>query len=54
MWAIWLDECYVYIGDNQGTVWVTWAVDEEFNKNCIKFIHSKFQDLIVFSVSLRQ
>ena len=35
MQVIWLDECYVYIGDDQGTVWVTRAVDEEFDENCI-------------------
>lgn len=23
MWVIWSDECYIYIGDDQGTVWVT-------------------------------
>jgi transposase len=35
MRVIWSDECYVYIGDNRGTVWVTRAVDEEFDENCV-------------------
>jgi hypothetical protein len=35
MWVIWSDKCYIYIGDDQRTVWVTWAVNEEFDKNCI-------------------
>jgi len=33
--VIWSDECYVYIVDDQGTVWVTHAVDEEFNEACV-------------------
>lgn len=33
--VIWSDECYVYIGDSGGTVWVTRSVDEEFNENCL-------------------
>ena len=35
MWVIWSDECYVYIGIDQGTVWVTQAVDEEFDENYV-------------------
>ena len=35
MQVIWSDKCYIYIGDNRGTVWVTLAVDEEFNENCV-------------------
>jgi hypothetical protein len=33
--VIWSDEVYVYIGDDKGMVWVTWAVDEEFHENCV-------------------
>ena len=31
-WAhiIWSDECYVYLGDDRGTVWVTRSADEEY------------------------
>ena len=32
---IWSDECYIYIGDDRGTVWVTRSVDEEFDENCV-------------------
>jgi hypothetical protein len=33
--VIWLDECYVYIGDDRGMVWVTRGVDEEFDNACV-------------------
>ena len=33
--VIWSDEVYVYIGDDQGTVWVTRAADEKFHKDCV-------------------
>lgn len=33
--VIWSDECYVYIGDSGGTVWVTRSADEEFDENCL-------------------
>ncbi len=33
--VIWSDECYVYIGDNRGTVWITQTAEEEFNENCL-------------------
>ena len=33
--VIWSDECYVHIGDDQETVWVTRRVDEEFDKDCV-------------------
>lgn len=32
--VIWSDECYVYIGDDWGTVWVTRAVGEECDEEC--------------------
>ena len=35
MHIIWLDECCVYIGDDQGTIWVTQSADEEFDENCV-------------------
>src|SRR5882762_1186847 len=35
MQVIWSDECYIYIEDDRGTVWVTWVVDEEFDENCV-------------------
>lgn len=36
-WArvIWSDECYVYIGDTKGTVWVTRSASEEFDEDCV-------------------
>lgn len=36
-WAekCWSDECYVYIGDSKGTVWVTRSVGEEFDDDCV-------------------
>jgi hypothetical protein len=30
-----LDECYVYMGDDQETVWVTQRVDKEFDEACV-------------------
>ena len=30
-----VDECYVYIGDDKGMVWITWAVDEEYEEDCV-------------------
>jgi len=33
--VIWSDECYVYIGDNRGTVWVTRSAEEEYDENCL-------------------
>ena len=33
--VIWSDECYVYLGDDRGTVWVTRTAEEEFDENCI-------------------
>ncbi|KIJ48991.1 hypothetical protein M422DRAFT_162105, partial [Sphaerobolus stellatus SS14] len=30
--VIWSDECYVYIGDKKGTVWVTRSADEVFHE----------------------
>jgi hypothetical protein len=28
-WVIWSDECYVYIGDDKGAVWITWGAPLE-------------------------
>jgi len=33
--VVWSDECYVYIGDKKGTVWVTWSVDEVFHDDYV-------------------
>jgi len=33
--VIWSDECYIYIGDKKGTVWVTRSVDEVFHEDCL-------------------
>jgi hypothetical protein len=33
--VIWSDECYVYIGDDQGTVWVARSADEAWDDDCI-------------------
>ena len=33
--VIWSDECYVYMGDDRGTVWVTRAPGEEFDEDCV-------------------
>lgn len=32
--VIWSDECYVYIGDDRGTVYVTQSADEEYDESC--------------------
>ncbi|KIJ92608.1 hypothetical protein K443DRAFT_135241 [Laccaria amethystina LaAM-08-1] len=32
---IWLDECYVYMGDDCGTVWVTRSAGKEYNEDCV-------------------
>lgn len=32
---IWSDECYVYVGYDQGTVWVVWRANEEYDENCV-------------------
>ena len=36
-WAkvIWSDECYVYIGDNHGKIYVTRCADEVLNEDCL-------------------
>lgn len=36
-WAkvIWSDECYVYIGDDRGRIYVTRRADEELNEDCL-------------------
>jgi hypothetical protein len=46
--VIWSDECYVYIGDDGGTVWITRAVDEEYNEDCVipKFKQSSLRVMI--------
>jgi transposase len=33
--VIWSDECYVYIGDTRGRVWVTRRPDEVFDEDCL-------------------
>jgi hypothetical protein len=33
--VIWSDECYVYLGDDRGTVWVTRTAEEEFDENWV-------------------
>jgi hypothetical protein len=33
--VIWSDKCYVYIGDDRGTVYVTRSVDEEYDEGCM-------------------
>ena len=32
---IWSDECYIYLGDNRGRIYVTQRPDEEFDKDCL-------------------
>ena len=32
--VIWSDECYVYVGDDRGTMWITRAADEVYNEDC--------------------
>jgi hypothetical protein len=36
-WAcvIWSNECYMYIGDDWGTVWVTRSADEAWDDDCV-------------------
>ena len=36
-WAcvIWSNECYVYISDDWGTVWVTRSADEAWDDDCV-------------------
>ena len=33
--VIFSDECYVYLGDNCGRIYVTWRADEEFDEGCL-------------------
>ena len=33
--VIWLDECYVYLGNNKGRIYVTRRVDEVLDENCL-------------------
>ena len=40
--VIWSDECYVYLRDGQGTVWVTWTAEEEFDNNCVILTFKQF------------
>jgi hypothetical protein len=46
--VIWSDKCYVYIGDDKGTIWITWRVDEEYEEDCVipKFKQSYFWVMI--------
>ena len=32
---IWFDECYIYLGDNQGRIYVTQCPDKEFDEDCL-------------------
>ena len=32
---IWSDECYVYISDDKGTVWINQGVDEEYEEDLL-------------------
>jgi hypothetical protein len=47
-WVIWSDECYVYIGDDCGTVYVTWSADEEYDESCVvpKFKQSSLRIMV--------
>jgi hypothetical protein len=49
-WAqiIWSDECYMYIGDDQGTIWVMWSADKEYDDDCVipTFEQSSLQFMI--------
>jgi hypothetical protein len=29
------DECYMYIGDDSGTIWVMWFADKEYDDDCV-------------------
>jgi hypothetical protein len=46
--VIWSDECYVYIGDDKGTVYVTRSADEEYDEDCVvpKFKQSSLRIMI--------
>lgn len=33
--VIWSDECYVYVGDNKGPVYVTRSEDEKYDNECV-------------------
>lgn len=33
--VIWSDECYVYIGDNKGSLYVTRTADEAYDEDCV-------------------
>jgi hypothetical protein len=33
--VIWSDECYIYLGDNGGRIYVTRCLDEEFEEDCL-------------------
>ena len=33
--VIFSDECYMYLGDNCGHIYVTWRADEEFDEGCL-------------------
>ena len=33
--VIFSDECYVYLGDNRGCIYVTWRADQEFDEGCL-------------------
>ncbi|KIJ98565.1 hypothetical protein K443DRAFT_65795, partial [Laccaria amethystina LaAM-08-1] len=33
--VIWSDECYVYLGDDRGRVYVTRRADEEYDEDCL-------------------
>ena len=32
---IWSDECYVYLGDDHGRIYITQSTDEEYNEECL-------------------
>jgi transposase len=45
---IWSDECYVYIGDDRGAVYVTRSAEEEYDEDCVvpKFKQSSLRIMI--------
>ncbi|PPR07271.1 hypothetical protein CVT26_012431 [Gymnopilus dilepis] len=45
---IWSDECYIYLGDSRGKVYVTRLAEEEYNENCLvpKFKQSSLRVMI--------
>jgi len=45
---IWSDECYIYIGDTRGRIYVSRRPDEEYNENCLvpTFKQSSLQVMI--------